>query len=64
MRAWTSRSRKEGEATTDDERPALTNRIVRALKDELDFTARIDLVPPGTLPRSQVGKAIRVRRTY
>ena len=55
---------EEGEATTDDERPALTNRIVRALKDELDFTARIDLVPPGTLPRSQVGKAIRVRRTY
>ena len=49
------------ELFTDDYRRLqnLTNRIQRALKDEILLTPHVKLLPKGTLPVSE-GKAVRV----
>ena len=49
------------ELFTDDYRrlQSLTNRIQRALKDEILLTPHVKLLPKGTLPVSE-GKAVRV----
>jgi phenylacetate-CoA ligase len=56
------------ELFTDDFRrlQELTNRIQRALKDEILLTPHVKLLPKGTLPVSE-GKAVRVvdkRKVY
>ena len=38
---------------------ALETRVLRTLKDALDLTAKVELVPPRTIPRSE-GKAVRI----
>jgi hypothetical protein len=30
----------------------------------MNFTARVSLVPAGAIPRTEMGKAIRVKRAY
>jgi len=42
----------------------LKERIAMKLKEELNFKAIITLVPPGSIKRTEMGKAIRVVRTY
>jgi phenylacetate-CoA ligase len=42
---------------------ALADTLVRTLQERLNFRAGIELVPAGTLPRTQ-GKTGRVLRTY
>ena len=42
----------------------LAAEVARALRAALGFTARPTLVGPGAIPLSEMGKAIRVRRTY
>lgn len=46
-----------------DALPALSARVVRTLQDRLNFRAALELVPPGTLPRTE-GKTSRVVRRY
>ena len=55
---------EEGEGAAEVERPALVARVSQALKAELNFTARLVLVPAGAIPRTEMGKAIRVKRGY
>ena len=53
---------EHGEASEPTAR--LADAIARALKAELGFTARVILVPPGSIPRTEMGKAVRVKRYY
>ncbi len=53
---------EHGEASEPTAR--LADAIARALKAELGFTARVTLVPPGSIPRTEMGKAVRVKRHY
>jgi phenylacetate-CoA ligase len=55
---------EEGERAGEADRAALAARVSQALKAELNFTARVKLVPAGAIPRTEMGKAIRVTRTY
>jgi phenylacetate-CoA ligase len=32
------------------------------LRETLGLRIRVDVVPPGSIPRTEVGKAVRVRR--
>ncbi|RLB74738.1 MAG: phenylacetate--CoA ligase family protein, partial [Deltaproteobacteria bacterium] len=51
---------QKGAGDQDD----LKKRIAMKLKEELNFKAVINLVPPGSIKRTEMGKAIRVVRTY
>ncbi len=53
-----------GEGAGEADRAALAGRVSQALKAELNFTARVNLVPAGAIPRTEMGKAIRVKRDY
>ena len=53
---------EHGDAAEPTER--LAEAVARALKAELGFTARVTLVPPGSIPRTEMGKAVRVKRRY
>ncbi len=53
---------EHGDAAEPTER--LAEAVGRALKAELNFTARVTLVPPGSIPRTEMGKAVRVKRRF
>ena len=43
---------------------ALKRQIKENIKQALNFAANIELVPPDSIERTKMGKAIRVVRTY
>jgi phenylacetate-CoA ligase len=55
---------ERGEKMRPEEMEGLKRRVTARLKDELNFKASVTLVPPGSIERTQMGKAIRVIRTY
>jgi hypothetical protein len=48
-----------GEAGREDE---LRGALERSLREALGLRVRVAIVPPGAVPRTEVGKAVRVRR--
>jgi len=55
---------EHGEAVPKTEMAALKQRVRQEIKDTLNFAANIELVPPDSIERTKMGKAIRVVRTY
>ena len=55
---------EKGPNIKPEEEEGLIRRITTGLKQELNFAARITLVPPDSIPRTQMGKARRVLRNY
>lgn len=55
---------EHGKAVKKREMPALKRKIKEEIKESLNFTANIELVPPDSIERTKMGKAIRVVRTY
>jgi phenylacetate-CoA ligase len=53
-----------GRGLEQSELEGLRRRVEKTLRDELVFTARVRLVPPGTVPRTDMGKAPRIVKTY
>jgi phenylacetate-CoA ligase len=54
---------EHGPDVRPDELPALRERIVRRVRDLLVFTPNVELVAPGSLPRTE-RKAKRLNRLY
>lgn len=55
---------EQGEAVAASELEGLKQKITSRIKEELNFKAAVTLVPAKTIERTEMGKAIRVRRTY
>jgi phenylacetate-CoA ligase len=55
---------EQGERIGLEEREGLQREVTARLKEELNFKAFVTLVPPGSIERTEMGKAIRVVRTY
>ena len=53
-----------GEHTTPEKRVDLKSKIETKIKETLNFTPRVELVPPDTIKRTKMGKARRVLRNY
>ncbi len=53
---------ERGERTRPSQTGALEDLVQRKLKDALNFTARVALVPPRSIPRTEMGKTARVVR--
>jgi len=47
---------------SDPGRPPAEPKLAARLRDELGLSVRVRVLPPGTVPRSEVGKAVRVVR--
>ena len=55
---------EQGEKIRPEEMEGLKSKVTARLKEELNFKASVTLVPPGSIERTQMGKAIRVIRNY
>lgn len=55
---------EHGKKIKPKEMEGLKGRVTAKLKEELNFKASITVVPPGSIERTEMGKAIRVLRTY
>ncbi|MFP4036681.1 MAG: phenylacetate--CoA ligase family protein [Desulfobacteraceae bacterium] len=55
---------EHGEAVLKTGMAALKERVRQEIKDSLNFAANIELVPPDSIERTKMGKAIRVVRMY
>ncbi|MBW2096706.1 MAG: phenylacetate--CoA ligase family protein [Deltaproteobacteria bacterium] len=55
---------EQGEKIRPEETEGLKRKVIARLKEELNFKASVTLVPPGSIERTEMGKAIRVLRTY
>ncbi|RLB37968.1 MAG: hypothetical protein DRH12_13565 [Deltaproteobacteria bacterium] len=55
---------EQGKNIRPEDFEGLKTRITARLKEELNFKASVTLVPPGSIERTEMGKAIRVVRTY
>ncbi len=55
---------EQGEAVAASELEGLKRKITSSIKEELNFKAVVTLVPAKTIERTEMGKAIRVLRTY
>ena len=54
---------ERGDKLSALEQQELRNRIEKRLREELSFTARVTLVEPGSIPRTEMGKTSRLIRT-
>ncbi len=55
---------EQGEEMRPEGMEGLKTKVTARLKEELNFKASVTLVPPGSIERTQMGKAIRVIRNY
>ena len=55
---------EQGAGIRPAELEGLRKRVTSQLKEHLNFAAEVTLVPPNTIERTQMGKAIRVLRNY
>jgi phenylacetate-CoA ligase len=55
---------EQGEKIGTGELEGLKRKVTARLKEELNFKASVTLVPGNTIERTEMGKAIRVVRTY
>lgn len=55
---------EQGEKVGPRDVEELKRKITARLKEELNFKATVSLVPPHSIQRAQMGKAVRVVRTY
>jgi phenylacetate-CoA ligase len=54
------RIRAEATADAEDRQSAVADRVARVLADRIRIRADLDLVPAGSMPRTEVGKVQRV----
>jgi phenylacetate-CoA ligase len=55
---------EHGPGVAPEAGPGLAGRVEARVKEALGITVRVDLVPPGTIPRTDTGKVRRVIKTY
>ncbi len=55
---------EQGEMIKPEDVAGLKKRVAARIREELNFKALVRLVPPGTIQRTEMGKAVRVLRTY
>ena len=55
---------EHGERIQSEEMEALGGRVGQQIRQALTFTANVELVPPGSVPRTEVGKAVRVVKKF
>jgi len=55
---------EHGEKIKPEEMEGLKTRVTAQLKEHLNFAAVVTLVPPNSIERTEMGKAIRVLRNY
>ena len=55
---------EQGPEVREERRQALEREVERRIREALSFRAIVELVPPGSIARTAMGKAMRVVRTY
>lgn len=55
---------EHGKKIKPEEMEGLKKRVTARIKEELNFKAYVTVVPPGSIERTEMGKAVRVIRTY
>ena len=55
---------EHGEKINPEEMEGLKTRVTSELKEHLNFAAVVTMVPPNSIKRTEMGKAVRVVRNY
>ena len=53
-----------GKEIQPEEKDRLMQKIVKKIGESLTFSANVELVPPNSIPRTEMGKAIRVVKKF